>query len=96
LTSGEIETYKLSDAVAGLNNIIDFSPGKQTLTYLEDYYTLRTVPIAHRNVSHFENMRPAVDYLITREEKGLFMALDKNLHLGIWSKYSGKLIPQAQ
>jgi hypothetical protein len=93
LVAGQIETYMLSEAIAGINNIIDFSQSKQLITYLEDYYTLRLCPLAHRNVSHFENMRPTVDYLISREEKGLFMALDKNLQLEIWSKYSGKLVP---
>jgi hypothetical protein len=93
LIAGEIETYKLSEAIAGVNNIIDFSVSKQVITYLENFYTLRMCPLAHRNVSYFENMRPAINYLITREEKGLFMALDKNLKLEIWSKFSGKLIP---
>ena len=93
MLKGHVETYQLSDAIAGQNNMIDFSLSKKTITFSKNFNTIQIIPLIHRNVSQFFGMDPISEFLIWREEAGHLIAVTKkNVQLKIWSKYSGKMI----
>ena len=59
---------------------------------MEDYNTIIVIPLPHLNIISFGGMKNKHDYLIWRESKGFFTALDCLGNLCTWSILSGKLL----
>ena len=59
---------------------------------MEDYYTIVVIPIPQLNIINFLGMTSMHDYLIWREKKGFFTALNYKGELNTWSILTGKLL----
>ena len=62
------------------------------LAYQEDYNTITVIPLPHINGVNFIGMGNKHDYLIWREKRGFFTALDRKGELSTWSNLTGKLL----
>jgi hypothetical protein len=49
------------------------------------------VPVPHRNTINFLGMQPKKEYLIWRESRGVFTALDKKGMIRAWVIGTGKI-----
>jgi hypothetical protein len=85
-------TYKLKDAIVGVNRHIDFCNSSYRIAFLKDFNDIEMVPVPHRNTINFIGMKPKKQYLIWREVNGDFTALEKGTMLiKAWSIATGKL-----
>jgi len=83
-------TYKLKNAVVGVNRHIDFCNSSFRIAFLKDFDTIEMVPVPHRNTINFLGMQSKRNYLIWRENFGVLTALDKNGVLQSWVITTGK------
>lgn len=92
MIEGNIEIAKLQNAIAGANNCIDFDFDTQTVAFVRDFNSILLMPLAHRNTIKFFGMGKKKDYLIWRQQDGIFTALDKKLKITMWSTVTGKIL----
>ena len=92
LIEGNLEVHILSDAMVRSNNHIDYNKQTQTISFIKDYSSIVMIPLLHRNNIKFFGMGDKKDYLIWRQQKGTFTALDKRLDITSWSTVTGKII----
>lgn len=71
-----LTTYKLKDAIVGVNKHIDFCHSSYRISFLKNFDNIEMVPVPHRNTINFLGMQPKQNYLIWRETGGIFTALD--------------------
>ena len=84
--------YRLSDGVVGANDLIDFCPISQRISFMLSFSTVRLMPLPHRPLVQFLGMKKKSDYLIWREKNGFFAAMDKDSVIYLWSMPGGDLI----
>lgn len=92
LLEGSLEVHMLSEAMVRSNNFIDYNRQTQTISFIKDYTSIVMIPLLHRNNIKFFGMGDKRDYLIWKQQKGTFTALDKKLNLTSWSTVTGKMI----
>jgi hypothetical protein len=90
--SGILITYKLKDAIVGVNRHIDFCNSSYRIAFLKDFDKIEMVPVPHRNTINFLGMQTKNNYLIWRESNGVLTALDKKGDLQAWVIGTGKTI----
>jgi len=84
-------TYKLKEAIVGVNRHIDFCNSSYRIAFLKDFDSIEMVPVPHRNTINFLGMKPKDQYLIWREVNGIFTALNIDGELRAWVVATGKL-----
>lgn len=84
--------YRLSDGVVGANDLIDFCPISQRISFMLSFSTVRLMPLPHRPLVQFLGMKKKSEYLIWREKNGFFAAMDKDSVIYLWSMPGGDLI----
>jgi len=91
LTSGDLEVYKIRDAMGGVNSHLDFSYFMQRISFMSDLDNIEIIPVANRNVINFFGMRPRETYMTWHHNKnsGQFTAVDKTGLLIKWSTTTG-------
>ena len=52
----KIITYKLKDAIVGVNRHIDFCNSSYRIAFLKDFNDIEMVPVPHRNTINFLGM----------------------------------------
>ena len=92
LLEGSLEVHMLIDAMVRSNSFIDYNRQTQTISFIKDYKSIVMIPLLHRNNIKFFGMGDKRDYLIWKQHKGTFTALDKKLNLRSWSTVTGKMI----
>jgi hypothetical protein len=85
-------TYKLKDAIVGVNRHIDFCNSSNRIAFMKDFDSIEMVPVPHRNTINFLGMRPKKSYLIWREVNGIFTAMDAAKNIDAWIIATGKLV----
>lgn len=88
----KITSYFLEECIVGANWAIDFSLDNQRLCYLVDYEQMKVVPPLHRNLIHFMGMEKRSNYLCTKRDMDIFIALNKSGLLSCWNIVNGKLV----
>ena len=83
-------TYKLKDAIVGINRYIDFCNSSYRIAFLKDFDRIQMVPVPHRNTINFLGMQPKSSYIIWRESNGTFTALDNQGFIRTWIVSTGK------
>jgi hypothetical protein len=78
LESNIVELYKLSRAVVGVNNNIDYCIHQNRISFIESFAKLQMQCLPHRNTINFLGMSQKQDYLIWRAKNGFFSAMDKS------------------
>ena len=83
---------RITKSAAGLCNLIEYNLYSERLAYIEDYNTIVVIPIPHLNAVNCIGMENKHEYMIWREKKGFFTALNRRGVLKTWSTLSGKLM----
>lgn len=94
MLEGAIEVHKLEDAMVGSQDYIDFDFETQTIAFLKDLSAIHLMPLIHRNTLKFFGMDKKSNYLIWRQQDGIFTAVNKKLKITMWSTVSGKILSQ--
>lgn len=89
-----LTAFKLSNAISGVRDIIEFGPDSQRVSFLTNWNQLSMLSFPHTNTVHFLGMRQKKDYLIWRSKNGFFCALDRKGVLSTWSMVTGDLLYQ--
>lgn len=92
LASGFFENYKLIKTVGGENKIIDKSKFMDRYSFIQDYSNILMIPFPHLNLINFIGMANKKEYVIWREKRGFFTALDRNGNLTTWSVPTGNIL----
>jgi hypothetical protein len=74
--SDTLVTYKLKEAIVGVNRHIDFCNSSYRIAFLKDFDSIEMIPVPHRNTINFLGMLPKNNYFIWREVNGVFTALN--------------------
>jgi plastocyanin domain-containing protein len=53
-----LTTYKLKDAIVGVNKHIDFCHNSYRISFLKNFDNIEMVPVPHRNTINFLGMQP--------------------------------------
>ena len=96
LSTENIEVHRLGSALVGVNNFIDYDAETLTISYIKDFNQLRMIPLPHRNTFKFFGMGQKSEYLLWRQNKGTFTAIDKKLKMTMWSTATGKILQTSE
>ena len=72
--------------------MIEYNKFNKRIAFMETYNKIVVIPLPHLNLINFIGMDNKQDYLIWRERRGFFTALNKEGELLTWSCLSGKLL----
>ena len=73
-------------------NLVVWNKLNMRLAYMETFNKIVVIPLPHLNLVNFVGMGNKHDYLIWRESKGYFTALNRKGQLTTWSNFNGKLL----
>lgn len=93
LLDGSIEPYKVSSqGTGGGATLLQYNIKYGRLSFMEDFNTIVVIPLPQLNMINFIGMRNKQHYLMWREKKGFFTAMNINGGFYTWSILSGKLL----
>ena len=93
LFRGAIERYKISlYGTGGCSSLIEYNSNKGRLAHMEDYDTIVVMSLPQLNTINFIGMGNKHEYLMWREKRGFFTALNRKGDLQTWSILTGKLM----